>query len=340
MNILQQPDNLSFSSMIKDIIIASEEKLKISYRYAGNDPFLEETYVPDNDGKIYILELDKLLTPYLPEDTRRGTFSISIVDESDSSQEITFEIIYCTAEINVDPQEFIESNFLTTILREKLTYPDQNEFISLYRSDSDTQLKAIATYVDGKQVMKTTTLKAPNGLQTINVSPGVLFSNVENILYYVVSCGSRAITFYLLPELPEAAPQFVFINSFGVQETFIPSGLISRENKYDTAFGFMSGLYRKYKNNLVKQHTVNTGILDDNTANWIEDLFLSKDVALLSAAGETKAIVIEESTVKRSSAYDELPAFEFKYRLAKKNHNEYRAGKLRIFDYTFDYTFN
>jgi hypothetical protein len=47
-------------------------------------------------------------------------------------------------------------------------------------------------------------------------------------------------------------------------------------------------------------------------ADWIEELFASRDVFLLSSDGGKKAITITEATVKRSSARDALPACEFK----------------------------
>jgi hypothetical protein len=134
--------------------------------------------------------------------------------------------------------------------------------------------------------------------------------------------------------------QFIFLNSFGVKETFVPSGLINRENKYENSFGVFAGKYRKYFVELNKLYTANSGIIDDNHANLLEDLFLSKDVFLISSAGIEKEVTIEEPKANRSSAIDELPAYEFKYRLSKINHHEFVTGRSRIFDDTFDYTFN
>jgi hypothetical protein len=59
----------------------------------------------------------------------------------------------------------------------------------------------------------------------------------------------------------------------------------------------------------------------------------------LLAQALQKKTVIEESTVKRSTAPNELPAFEFKYRLSKFNRHEYMLLKDGIFTLPFAYPF-
>jgi hypothetical protein len=122
-------------------------------------------------------------------------------------------------------------------------------------------------------------------------------------------------------------------------ETFIPAAITTRENKYECKFGQFSGLYRKYFAEAVKNYMASTGILTGYMADRTEDLFPSRDVFPLTGVGAVKETVIEESTVKRSTAPDELPAFEFKYRLSKFNRHEYMLLKDGIFTLPFACTF-
>ena len=125
-----------------------------------------------------------------------------------------------------------------------------------------------------------------------------------------------------------------------MKETFVPAAVTLRENKYENKFGTFNGKYRKYNVEAVKKYTAGTGVMTGAGADWLEELFMSKDVFTLSEAGTEKEIVIEEAAVKRSTAPDELPAFEFKYRLSKFNQHEYILSENRIFDDTYNYMFN
>ncbi|GHU79704.1 hypothetical protein FACS1894145_4430 [Bacteroidia bacterium] len=338
MNIIQQPDAFCFSSALKDIIIESDADVAVTFQAAG-ETFLTEAYTPDNENRIYIRDLAKLFVGYIPKTTLRANFTITLTPAGATAQTINTTVLYGMAEIDIPAADFLAGRFLTLLPEEKITYAGQREFLSLYPSEQTTVI-AKAHRLSGTQETKNVVINTLNQIATVDVSPAALFNNPEQISYYVIIAGNRHFTFYVKPVLPPEYIQFLFLNAFGVKETFIPAAITTRENKYDNKFGQFSGRYRKYQAEVVKNYTANTGVLTGPMADWLEDLFLSKDVFLLTGSGIEKEIVIEESTVKRSTAPDELPAFEFKYRLSKFNQHEYSLSKNRIFDDTFDYTFD
>jgi len=340
MNILQQPDSFSFSSGVKDIIIQTTQNVTAIYKY-DEFTFLEEIYTPDVDGYIILRDLGDLVFPYLQEDSLERNFTITLSEsESGETSLVGFKVLYCMTEIMGDISEFLSGNFLTLLDGEKYIYASGTEFLSIYATEA-SECTVLANYMDGSSSTKTIAFPSALGISTIEISPSKLFDNPELILTLIVSSGTRMMTYYVLPTLPEEYAQLLFVNSFGINETFIPSGLRSRENKYETEFGTFSGIYRKFKNKLTKEYTANTGILPESMARWIEDIFLSKDVSILELDGTKKGLVITEVKAVRTNAFDELPAFEFKYRLSKTNHSEFEPERdERIFDYTFDSTFN
>ena len=340
MAILQKPDPFSFSSALKDIIIESTVSVTLVFSNGMTD-FLREVYTPDDQNRIYVRDLGRLLLPYISPIMLRQRFVITATPASVGGV-IDFTVQYGLTELNIPADSFLGSRFLTTLQGEKYTYPGQKEFLSLVVSEA-TAVSIVAYYKSGSQTTRTVQIPAANinSVVTVDVSPA-LFSDPETISFIVVTAGVRAFAFYLRrPSAPLV--QFVFINTFGVKETFIPAGLILRENNYKNLFGYFNGVYRKYNVDLVKLYTANTGVMTENMADWIEALFLSEDVFVLSSEGVEQEVVIEDSTVKRSSARDELPAYEFKYRLSKRNHSEFYVTPpqvSRIFDDTFDDTFN
>jgi hypothetical protein len=335
--VIQQPPAYYFTSGIGDVILQSPAPVTFTLKIAGVT-VLQEIYAPDASNRIYIRSLDKVINRYLK------TALIAAVQfiMTESAQTITIDTTaqYCTANVDVSADQFRPNYYLTMLQDRKITSPKQKEYLSLVVTEATT-VTAKAKYLNGTVSEKTlANLTQVNIALTVDVSPSK-FSNPQNIAYYVVLAGGRYMEYFLRPELPADATQFIFLNAFGVKETFIPLGLVNRENKYENLFGFFTGKHRKYSVDLIKEYTANTGIMDENMAAWIEDMFVSRDVFLLTSAGIEKEVSITEATVKRSSAMEELPAFEFKYRLSQVNQHDFRAlSRVRIFDDTFDYTYN
>jgi hypothetical protein len=334
MDILQKPDAFCFSSALNDIIVQSAESIDVFFRIQEQDPFLVETYSPDRDNKIYIRDLGKLFIPYISKLTLRETFVIQI----GAANLITTTVLYGLSEINAGASDFLATSFLTLLPGEKITFPQQKEYLSLVVTENTT-VTIQARRQSGTTESKTQTVNTLNQVVTIDVSPSI-FNDPETIIYYSVTAGARSFTYYLRRASTREPVQFLFLNSFGVKETFIPSGLLLRENKYENLFGIFNGLYRKHDVELVKEYTANTGLLNEPMADWIEEIFTSRDVFLLSPAGDKTEITITEATVKRSSARDALPACEFKYRLSKRNQMESTVADSRIFNDYFDLQFN
>jgi hypothetical protein len=336
MEILQQPDSFCFSSALKDIILQTNKNIDVSFRIQGQEPFLTESYSPDRENKIHVRELSKLFTPYISKLTLRETFVIGFT--GDGSATVTTVVLYALTEINVAAADFLNTSFLTLLPCKKITRPEQKEYLSLSVTEA-TPVEISARRQSGAWESRTLNVNDLNKVITLDVSPA-LFDSPETLIYYSVSAGKRLFTYYLRHPFPPEAVQFLFLNSFGVKETFIPSGLLLRENKYENSFGTFSGMYRKYDIDLIKEYTVNSGILNEETADWIEEMFTSRDVYLLSPGGEKKEITVTEAKVKRSSARDALPAYEFKYRLSRSNHQEADVRNSRIFNDPHNLSFN
>ena len=341
MTIIQQPETFSFSSALKDIIIESDVNVTLVFSN-GSSNFLQETYTPDNENRIYVRDLSRLLVPYISKTELRQRFLISVTPATGAGSIIDITVQYGLVEINVSASEFLASHFLTILPGGKVIFPNQKEYLSLVVTEP-TQVTITAQYQSQARQTKTLQVTTLNKVVTVDVSPS-LFPDPETIFFIVVSAGTRSFLYYIRQLQVVDPVQFIFLNSFGVKETFIPAGLTLCENIYQNLFGSFYGLYRKHNVELVKQHTTNTGVLTQEMAPWLEELFLSKDVFRFSPIGIEQEITIEEATVKRSSAKDELPAFEFKYRLSKRNHHELytSADNLsnRIFDQTHDLAFN
>ena len=148
---------------------------------------------------------------------------------------------------------------------------------------------------------------------TVEVSPELLVKPGFELVRYIIHAGVRTQTFSLDPDAPDVAPVLLFTNSFGCQETVYCTGTHALEPEYARSTAYTNGMFRNYR---------------------IDEIYL------LEGTTVGKEITITESESKRSNDPDHLPFFTFSYRYAQRNHNILqlpRAG--RVFDNTFDYTF-
>ena len=339
MVVLQYPDVISFTSNIKDIIIQSNENITAKYRQVlSGIEFLTETFSPDSEGKIYIRGLGALFLSYLSPSLLVDRFLVECT--STSGETISFPVLvqYGLAEIDIPAAQFLDCHYLTFLQNEKIIYPFQHEYLSLFLSAA-TEVSIKARYASGEIASKSLNFQPSLKVLTLDVSPS-LFDHPETIHHLVVVAGKRTFTYYIRHPAPIDPVQFVFLNSFGVKETFIPFGIISSENKYENQFGVFNGMYRRYQAELVKEYTAHTGVLTDNMAEWIEDLIISKHIFILNKKEIEKEVTVIDATIQRSFLRDELPAHSFKYRLSKINENgHYIQDCSRIFDSSFDCTF-
>jgi hypothetical protein len=338
MKIVQKPDTVSFSSMLGDIIVEADEDIIVTLKPTTSDNnILSETYTPDSNGKIYICGLDKIITHLIRPPVLMREFQVSIAGmKSGSATSVFFDAIYATTLINgTDSKGFIDRRFLTALNDLKSICKSQIEYISLI-SDGDDTLNIVAHRRDGTSSAASKLITS--GPNTVKFYPE-MFVDPDDILYITAVCGNRRLTYDILPTPPRSV-QFQFLNPFGRPETFIAQAVIDTENKYTSGLGTFAGLYRLYNRELIKEHTVHTGILTPDTADWLEGMFISPEVYIISEDGILVPIVITEAKCNRSSARDALISYEFKYRLSQSNHSSITIRSLKIFDETFDLTFN
>jgi hypothetical protein len=347
LSIVQQPDAISFSSALKDVILSTAASVNISLSDKSTSAIIiAETYMPDMDNLVYIRNLGKVLEAIIDKVTLVGAYTMTITETDNTVTTFDFDVQYGTTEI-ADYSTFIEVSYLTLLQGAKKTSIDRNEYISL-KVSSDTPVQIALRYsslTDGSlsnNLINLITVHESDGIVTLDVSPAQWAVDGKQIEQYAVISGSRVQSFIVDNISLPGAVSFVFINSFGVKEIFTCMGLSERENKYDgSLYGSNDGTYRKFYTKLVKQFTGNSGIMSQDEAEWIEDMFMSDSIYLYDSTGVGKEIAVIDPSVKRTSDPTELVSVSFTYRYVQENHNIYVAKPSnRLFDSTYDYTYD
>lgn len=225
----------------------------------------------------------------------------------------------------------------------RITALGRLEYLHYTGTDAAT---VTATYSDGSTAsFAATTIGGNSKYTTIDCSPSRYTSGGKMLVSYVVRAGSRSQQFDIDLANPDCAPILVFNNSFGCEELLYCTGkeTISAAYKYDTAY--IEGKNTNYKVTETASFKADTGPLSFAMADWCRELFRSQYVRIVNVYGGMvtpgKEMIVSDPKVEYGNEADELPRITFTVQYAQKNHNVIQTAREgRIFDNTFDYTFN
>ena len=354
-----------FSCQLPDLEFAiSMNRAKVAVEVEKSGERLEvfsENLYPSLGGIIRLQDLDILLEPYAG---RWLTFDlwISVEEQTVSTDSGGNEVetvtaratwntsvVSCRANIlNMTAEEWCSKRFMTLIDGAKTTAVGFLEYL-YFVGDLPSAPVCKACYGDG------TSLSAPlsfasigDGYGRIDASPVNFLTLGKTLLSYEIKAGDRTQTYVVDNDVePEVAPVLLFWNSFGVQELAYCTGELKQVSSFDrkqARIGRLKGTYVLEERETFK---ADTGYLTFPMANWWREVLRSKDIKVLTVVNggvdldSAKPVIITSEKHEISNAADHLPRITFEYEYADRNHNVFdlrREG--RIFDDTFDYTFN
>lgn len=347
--LIQQPATLCFSSVMDDIIFTTEQdnaELDLVLIHGSNRmTVLEETLYPDLDGKITIGDLSSLLEPYAKQ-YMELTMQCTLTDTAGTASIQPVTVLYAMADVDIAASTFVSQHFLTILDGEKLTAIGREERLYAF---SATQVTVTAEVrVSGVFSTITQTMNAGStsgSISQFDVSPSAIADLVgvegDELLAYRVEAGYRRQDFRCIEDPVPPAPSLLFTNSFGCQEFLHCSGTHQKTSKYERKTARISGRLRNYKVTEDRQFKANTGWLNEAMADWADDLFRSEEVYLWVDGLRGREVIVSESKSEISNEDDDMPAFEFTYSYSQRIHNVMQPTHAgRIFDNTFDHTFN
>lgn len=353
-----------FSCSIPDIgfsILGDRAGVKVVLTKSGSGKTVyDELLYPDEGGAVALTDVDRLVEPY----ARKWlvfTLTVTISEQSVSTNATTGEetvtvmdtktlsttVVSCRANIlNTTAADFCRDHFLSLIGGAKQTASGFLEYLSYIGSDT---CRCTAWYDDGSsRGFNVSSLNPGSDYTLVNVSPDNFITSGRTLVRYLISAGSREQEFELMNDCePDIAPVLLFMNSFGVQELAYCTGEHKMVSSFDRKQTRIGRLKTSYQVDDKVTFKADTGYLSFPMAEWWRDVLRSKDIRVLPVqnggvlVGEGLPVVISSEKVELSNAPDALPRYTFEYEYADRNHNVWdlrREG--RIFDNTFDYTFN
>lgn len=313
----------------------------------------EETLYPGLDGRIVLEELYDLVQPYLRKHLAMQ-FTVSATPAGGEAVSTSATLLYAAVDTSLSAQAFTTSHFLTTLDGAKITAMGREERLSAYGlSQGETvSVKGLLSLPDGMEETAPAPLMALNadgvtGISVFDVSPQAMAATLEvdgeALVGYTIEAGARSQQFIVTREQTPPAPSLYFVNSFGCHEFLHCVGLHKKVSKYDRRAARLAGMKRNYYIEEDRQFTAETGWLNPPMADWADELFRSDEVYVWDRLNNAvfKEVALSDSKSDLSNADDELVSFSFVYGYAQRLHNVMQPGRRgRVFDNTFDHTFN
>lgn len=334
MNIIQQPDSLSFSLNLKDFIISSDSQVSFVLRQDGID-VLSQLYDPSANGNITINLKDvihgrlttvfkDLSDPY--EQTQLTAEFIAFIDGT----EIKFKVVRGGVDRLADSAtNFLTQNFLTWQPQIKPVTYYSPEFLTYYATtESTVKLKAYFTSDSGEVTSQEIDIVyiPKNKVYTVPMQYSIIAGLLNNRLpsYYDVwvenSFGYRLtyVQRYYASDMASEQEQWIlFENSLGGIDTFRAHGNMTFTGEHTHNLAEIDEVTNEYRVDTERKFQKNTGFLDDTQRKWLLDFFPSGQ-KYIYIGNYFRQIVVMESNVTYSAK--ELPSsytFTYKYADAK-----------------------
>ncbi|MEA4976007.1 MAG: hypothetical protein VB046_09755 [Paludibacter sp.] len=349
-SITQAPGVYNLTSSLRDIVITSDEDLTIkiyfAYFYQTETPgdllIIEEVYTPDNDGKIYIRDVGKLIRNYLygsgfTAETHNLIFAQFKLEINGTDTDL-YNILCCDAISRIEPVNFTLGNvFLHNMKPVKWIIPTSKEYKTVFLSATNSRkVEVFLTTFDGQNYTNTDkvtlTTSATDVIKTIDVSFDVIRAifpavDPDSIVAYRLVLPEE-IAVYMIDREHYILPlQFRFLNVFNVPETIVTRGDVVRKGISTFEKSRISHVDRKFNVERSDEFAVNSGkIFSPHDYDRYAELFNSEDVEILFS-GEWKKVIVTEDDSSVSLRAGSLNQKSFTFTFADPNDNNIILGE-------------
>lgn len=341
-----------FTSALPDVSVpVSGTAVKARIRMSVDSTEVYDEKLWPVDGIITLTDLGELVEP-LAQKRLVVSLAISAQPMDDSDENVgsplsgAATVLFSRADVGVSASEFYSGHFLSILMGTKVTAAGRRELLWYYGNGSAS---VSAEYADGTTGSFTpSSVGGTSAYTCIDVSPGNFTTANKTLVAYTVTAGSRSQRFEMDLSAPDCAPILEFYNSFGVWEYIYCTGTHQVSPDYKRSQARIGGMLRNYRIEETRLFKADTGILNTAMANWADDLFRSDEVYVVNvvngsvaSADGGKEVVINDSKSEVSNDADHMPRFTFSYQYAQRIQNVLQLNRVgRIFDNTFDHTFN
>lgn len=318
------------------VVFAANNSLSLVITDAGGATVLSCSYTPVQ-GVVKVYDLDRLLSPLIGGVMADFTFAVN-------GTPTTLHVIQSRTAVSQSAADFLSGHFLSSVMSGRDTALGRKEMVTLLSPSGTVDVVAACVYADGgTATLHSATLAsglAAGVIHEVDVSPSLLVDDeLGTLVQYTVNAGERLMTYRVSPTATSRCAMLMR-NDFGAWEPCYFEGMTEVSPDITREFVQVGGVQRPLTIDEQENFKSYTAPLRPGEVQLMRALARSTEIMLLENGVTTDGVVISGQEVKYTDDDGHLPSMTFTW------HRASRLSKLnvpvipRLFDATFDETFN
>ena len=361
--ILNKPSGLILSDTLRRVSIqTSATYVAVTLKTVSGVVIYENTLYP-SQGVAVMYETHNVIEGYMRTHTASLCgFTLEVAEEGlpGVADSCSFKVLYCDNSVNIeDAFRLTDSRFLTSRMSrrvptsftdsvavlmsggEALSYEIHYTVRNIPSGELITGTIFTALQTSAVDVVRVFTINSALILGQASVQAGVVIRDLQ-IVSFSVSCGSRALSYYVDPALSEDAC-FTFRNMFNVTERIYLPCATTTNTELEQQSGIIDGTLVMYDRVLTRSYTVTTGPLSVREARTVDALLGShavQKINIVSGVEGAYPIVITDMSCEITDDPEEPSTVEFTWQYTDTRPVTLIDIPVRIFSSQFNICFS
>lgn len=325
------------ASELDVLVFDTQSELSLAIAAVGGSTVLSCSYVPVG-GVVKVYDLDRLLSPMIEGVMADFTFTVDGASQ-------TLHVVQSRARVSEATEDFLAGHFLSSVFSGRDTALGRKEMVTLLSLTGTVNVTAACVYADGEtcvlQSVGLASSLASGVIHEVDCSPSLLVNDeLGTLVQYTVNAGDRLMTYRVSPTATTRTAMLMR-NDFGAWEPCYFTGMVETAPSITREFVMIGGEQRSLRVDEQENLKSYTGPLRPGSVQLMRALARSTEVVLLEDGNATgDDVVITDQDVKYTDEDGHLPAFTFTWHRASHRSQLKVPIIPRLFDDTFDDTFN
>lgn len=345
-SIVTEYDQLYFTPGVPDMEISTDQTaVEIAVAVTpinGTASTIYDETLYAVDGHVFLNDLPSLLRASI-EQSLLASVTISVTSDG-GSDSVTFDVRHCNAHLLGAAATVIDGYFLTMAQGRRVTSLHRTEALH-YIGNDDVTVRAV--YDDlSTRTFNLSPEEDDVHVKHVDVSPSLFVDDsIGNLIAYNVTAGCRKQHFDVVRETLQEVVCVNFRNAFGCMEYVYCTGNIEDNSEFSHDTSLINGKLVCYNVDEKTEFTADSGVIPFDSVGLWKDMLRSKETFLADNKetpqySSVMPIVITEAKPSYNNDDAEMPRFTFKFKPSDTRAVCDFRQHGRIFDNSFDSTFN
>lgn len=318
------------------VVFSASSSLELVIVDASGSTVISCSYAPV-DGVVKVYDLDRLLSPLISGVMADFTFTVG-------NTSTTLHIIQSRTALSQSAADFIAGHFLSNVTSGRDTALGRKEMVTLLSPSETVNVVAACVYADGGSLTLSSVTLASNlasgQIHEVDVSPSLLVNDALGVLVqYTVNAGERLMTYRVSPTATSRCAMLMR-NDFGAWEPCYFEGMNETAPDINREFVEVGGVQSPLRIDEQENFKSYTAPLRPGEVQLFRSLARSTEIFLLEDGVATDGVVLSGQDIKYTDDDGHLPSMTFTWHRASRLSKFNVPVIPRLFDDTFDETFN